>query len=802
MRRARVAWVGAALAAVSAALTSWVSVWAWAGFVTAPRGFLVPALGVALLVAATGLGLRALRVPAPVVLVGQLAAVTVWLTHRWTPDEAVWAWLPTAASLRQGVALLREGVLVAQAYAAPVPESVPQLLPLLVSAAAVVALLVDLLACGLRRVPVAGLPLLAVYTAPVSILDDGVPWWVFVAGTLSFLALLATDQGLRLLHWGRQVGPAGPRRRGGDVGTTSLRISARRIGLTATSLAVAAPLVVPTLSGELLPGSGTGGGGGGSAVTLSNPMVTLRRDLVRADDVDLVSVRTEGANPAYLRISVLDVFNGETWKPSDREIPAEQRAEGPMPSPPGLAPDVIRQQVGYQVSVAEAFDSTWLPAPYPVTTIDAPGDWRYDSDTLDFISAVDGQSAAGAAYSLTALEVRPAAADLLDAGPAPESVFTPFTELPEELPDFVATLTRELTGGLDTRFEKAVRLQRWFREDGGFEYSLEREPGTGAGDLRSFLTAGPGGRVGYCEQFAAAMAVMGRTIGIPSRVAVGFLRADRVGEDEYVFSAHDLHAWPEMYFHGVGWVRFEPTPGDRASTVPGYTLGGVGAPRPTALPSAPTATGDPRAADRSRLEGDAATSGATGRGSAEDGAGDVLAVVLGLLVLLTAPFLTRVVVRHRRWSMARTPTEMAEAGWRELRDVALDLRLPWDDAVTVRVRARDLAGCFGRSQVAGVSGARGASASPAAAAALDRLVRDVEVARYSRAGADRDGRGTQEIRRDTMLCVEALRAGAWKTRRRTATWLPVSLLRNAACRALRPAGAPRPMPEGGVDRAV
>ena len=57
-----------------------------------------------------------------------------------------------------------------------------------------VAVLVDFLAFGLRRVPVAGLPLLALYTAPVSILEGGVPWRVFVVGAVSFLALLASEE--------------------------------------------------------------------------------------------------------------------------------------------------------------------------------------------------------------------------------------------------------------------------------------------------------------------------------------------------------------------------------------------------------------------------------------------------------------------------------------------------------------------------------------------------------------------------------------------------------------------------------
>ena len=64
-------------------------------------------------------------------------------------------------------------------------------------------------------------------------------------------------------------------------------------------------------------------------------------------------------------------------------------------------------------------------------------------------------------------------------------------------------------------------------------------------------------------QFASTMAVMARTLGIPARVAVGFAPGEKLAKGGYLVGAHDAHAWPELYFQGVGWVRFEPTPLDR-----------------------------------------------------------------------------------------------------------------------------------------------------------------------------------------------------------------------------------------------
>src|SRR5690606_40395181 len=102
-----------------------------------------------------------------------------------------------------------------------------------------------------------------------------------------------------------------------------------------------------------------------------------------------------------------------------------------------------------------------------------------------------------------------------------------------------------------------------------FTCGLERAASVGNDELVAFLDES--GRVGYCEQFAASMAVMARTLGIPSRVAVGFLQPRKVSDDFWEFSAHDLHAWPELFFAGSGWVRFEPTPATRASGVPEHS---------------------------------------------------------------------------------------------------------------------------------------------------------------------------------------------------------------------------------------
>src|SRR5436190_23487779 len=107
---------------------------------------------------------------------------------------------------------------------------------------------------------------------------------------------------------------------------------------------------------------------------------------------------------------------------------------------------------------------------------------------------------------------------LADAGTPTGKVSSAFTKLPKDLPPIVHDLAVQVTQDATTPYEKAVALQNWFREDGGFTYSLVQAPsGNGSDALVEFLSDGPGGRTGYCEQFASAMGVMARELGIPAR---------------------------------------------------------------------------------------------------------------------------------------------------------------------------------------------------------------------------------------------------------------------------------------------
>ena len=774
--------------ALAGAATVCVSALAWRGFTEAWAATLVPLVGLGLVVALGGTALRRLRVPPLLVPLGQsllgLAGLCLVLTG--SP-------LPLGAAADELSRSFVDAVATSVAYAAPVPAGAPGIHPLLLTGGLACLLLVDLAACTLRRVPLAGLPLLAVHSVPISVLGSTVSWWVFALGAAGFLLMLYLDTDDAVTRWGRAVPDAGPQGRGGPgaarpaaeagfgVRTGAARGSAGAVGAVATGLALIVPLALPVLSLEVFD-IGPGAGPGEGTIDIENPMVDLRRDLKRGPDVPLVRVRTDQPDPGYLRISVLTAYTADEWTSGDRDVPPDQAADGALPPIEGLSPRVPRDSYPYEVQTTEGFRSTWLPTQAPVSRVSAPGDWRYDSETLDFLAAPDGLDAAGERYEMTAVVPRLDAADLARARGPQDEVSTRFLQLPDALPSIVTREALRITSGLDNDFAKAVALQDWFREDGGFRYDLARsEDGNGTDQLAAFLS--PEGRVGYCEQFAASMAVMAREVGIPARVAVGFLRPTRLPDGRWEYSAYDLHAWPELYFPGAGWTRFEPTPATRASGVPDYTEQQVGtdparqtAPATSARPEPAPARPEPRSAPQ-----DATAAGAGGGRVGVLPWRRVLVAALAVALLAALVVAPGVVRRRRR---ERRLVGDAEQCWAELRDTALDLGLAWPEHRSPRETARVV-----DEHLAGEAGAR---------AALTALVTAVERARYARAGGGtRASAGTADA---TRVCLGALATSAGPRRARRARWWPRTGLRLTLRRRRGASTPPRgPAPEGTLE---
>ncbi|MCU1592626.1 MAG: transglutaminase-like superfamily protein, partial [Frankiales bacterium] len=262
----------------------------------------------------------------------------------------------------------------------------------------------------------------------------------------------------------------------------------------------------------------------------------------------------------------------------------------------------------------------------------------------------------------------------------------------------VSDLTAAITKGKITEYDKATAIQAYFANPANkFVYDLKAsQPTTKGGDpLTAFLT----GKHGFCEQYATAMAVMLRVAGIPSRVAVGFTTGSQDTKDKtlYTITTSDAHAWPEAWFAGTGWVRFEPTPAASGSSVPAYTIPAVVVPDPanpgrliTTTPT-PKAPGNKTAAQKdtdllNRLDGKggttlpSATSTRSGRPSLWLPLGVLVALGLVLPVVLTQ------VRRRRRWH-----TPGPRTAWDQLVDDATDVGYRWHPSESPRIAAQRLA---------------------------------------------------------------------------------------------------------------
>ncbi|WP_184763677.1 transglutaminase TgpA family protein [Streptomyces griseoloalbus] len=522
-----------------------------------------------LLAVQSGVGAAARRVPLarPVTVGAQVLVTLVLLTLVFAREHAVAGLIPGPDAFRFFADLLEQGGDDVSRYAIPAPLS-DGIRLMLVGGVLVIGLLVDALAVTFRSAAPAGLPLLALYSVAAGLADNGVDWLWFLLAAAGYLMLLLAEGRDRLSQWGRVFG--GATRGPGDrpPGAVAPVRTGRRIGVVALGIALVVPLGLPAMNGGLLDATGTGvgsGSGGGGTISAVNPLVSLRDSLNVDEDRQVMSVRSEmtDVSDLYLRIVSLDDFDGTTWKPSKRSITTVP--DGTFPTPPGLGPDTRRTEVGTTISTADGYGQDWLPMPYPPSGVSIGGNWRYEPVGMTLVGD-HGQNTRGLSYEVRSLHVQPTPEQLSDAPEPPPALEREYTELPDSLPGVVSRTAREVTEGADNPYEQAVELQEYFTLNGGFEYDTEVDVGSGSQAIARFLRD----RQGFCVHFSFAMASMARSLGIPARVAVGFAPGTPQADGTVAVGLRDAHAWPELYFEGVGWTRFEPTP-TRGST-PSYTV--------------------------------------------------------------------------------------------------------------------------------------------------------------------------------------------------------------------------------------
>lgn len=685
------------------------------------NGWFGTGFGAILVVGATGLVTRRLRVATALCPLIGLAVLFLYLTLLFAPGSALLGIIPTPGSVAALGRLIGEGWRDANAYAAPVPV-LPAIDMFTGTGIGLVAILVDFLAVRVRRAALAGLPLLAMYSVPAAVRQQTVGWVAFLLGAAGYLALLVVDARDQLTGWGRPVytrhwSATPPIRERPD--SSPLAVTGRRIGLTAVAIAIVIPLAVPGIEPRGLIAFGSGGesgvGHGAGTITGLNPLdplVSVRRQLVHTTDAELLTYRSSEASPDYLRMYSLDRFDGETWTMGPLRAGKEARVAGKrLPTGQALGA-VATRPVTTKITINDRVRGLdVLPAPYPPTMVDIKGDWRADTNSLTVFSPRD--SAGGRTYTVSSVRPAPTYQQMEATGPLPASIAGRYLGVPDWLGRNISALARSVTADAVTPYDKAVKLQDWFTKPGNFTYSLTTPPPRRASALRDFLFES---KTGYCEQFASAMALLARLLGIPARVGMGYTAGTQRSDGSWAVSTKDAHAWPELYFFGVGWLRFEPTPagsvGQGSATVPDYTT-------PQFLPGAPgteedgspatvpaptdTSSAGPATGPNHRPDPLTDQSGAAGViPSAQDDGPPIgwLLAALAVVVLLAVPAGLRRGSRVYRWAHATSDGAVAHAAWDELRATVVDHGLPWRASDSPGAAARRLARVTGLDETA------------------------------------------------------------------------------------------------------
>jgi transglutaminase-like putative cysteine protease len=403
----------------------------------------------------------------------------------------------------------------------------------------------------------------------------------FIIVGMVLLMVIILEQGLKEEEWDRK-----------RIGySTTLRMDLVFSAAPVVIVMLLATYIIPSINLEDIarwireqsqPAAGGGISGtavGGSIAGIGTPAGSVMandfpRDhilgpgAVLSDDVEMVIVTGETmqsvpGNPKpvaprhYWKSETFNFYNEHGWSSdvtANEELPAQGTVDRPLPdgirlhqsvaiNRPGLGPIYA---AGELVTVYQPF---WL-------AMRSNGDLvggmialpRYDADSIVLSPDESTLRAAGTNY--------------------PDWVRARYLQLPNGLPQRVSSLARDLTATELTPYDQALAIQEYLRRE--MRYAATVDPPQKDQDVVEYFLFDS--RVGFCDYFASAMVVLARAAGIPARYALGYAPGIfDPGQGRFLVRQSDSHAWPELYFPGVGWVEFEPTssiPEIQRSTVP------------------------------------------------------------------------------------------------------------------------------------------------------------------------------------------------------------------------------------------
>lgn len=429
-------------------------------------------------------------------------------------------------------------------------------------------------------------------------------------------------------------------------GGLGFRLGRWFIGLLAATVATALTLGVTSLlpMGNKRPWLNNGPN---TPIQLGDPTIELSHNLQRPSPVDVLTYRSSDRKPHYLRTTALTHLTAggaqlESMKLRNSGISEAYNAPGEK----------------IDLSVSMRFPSQYLPAPFAVDGFDAAGDWGFDQNSLSVVATGDqgADQTANLDYRVTSV-IPNGGSSLATARAGSDPAGGETLKIPEGLSDEVRDLAAEITKNANTDGAKAKAIEEHLTS-ASFTYTLHAPTSTGTDIISDFLLRD---KAGYCIHFATAMAILARIEGIPSRVAVGFTGGTQEG-DGYKVTTDNMHAWPELYFEGLGWMPFEPTKSIGSSVTGENSSPAPPSSAPSTSPSTQTVSPEPKPTETTASPSSSPPQ--TPKGSSTNWTW--LLWIFPVLLLLAFPAVTRLSLRAWRLRGGQSPVAAAAAAWREL----------------------------------------------------------------------------------------------------------------------------------------
>ncbi len=284
----------------------------------------------------------------------------------------------------------------------------------------------------------------------------------------------------------------------------------------------------------------------------------------------------------YWRGISYDFYKDGQWKNTLNEQSIITPADWPVKYPDWAGRLKVDLTIQYNLPLTRMI---YLPdAPYSVSRpVELIGSTNLGA-TRDVVSLTsDPPLHAGEKINVVALVSDPTEIQLRAAGTDyPGWVSQNYLEVPNDLPARDRTLAQSIVAGQNTPYDEAAAITEYLRKNITYQTTVPNPP-QNQEPLDWFLFDY---KKGFCNYFAASEVMLLRSVGIPARLAVGFAQGESVspnsktkiqvgeGIQEYQIHRNDSHAWPEVYFPGLGWIEFEPTVSQSARLFPsGENLG-------------------------------------------------------------------------------------------------------------------------------------------------------------------------------------------------------------------------------------